>query len=95
MMDASTIAALIEKLREFDRLAISLELPLSEQLGILNVDEAAYAVLRSGETVPAELAKPELERRLNYALPLMRRLAGSGHGRGSTQSSTSQTRNAA
>ena len=68
-------AALIEKLREFDRVATALDMPHSERLNILNISEETYASLRNGAATPGLDTKPELERRLSYALPLMRRLS--------------------
>lgn len=67
--------AVFEKLMEFDRVAGLLEMPEAERLGILNVSEETYTGLRSGEVKAFQYVKPELERRLSYALPLMRRLA--------------------
>lgn len=52
-----------------------LAMPASERLGILNLSAATYATLRGGGTQAYQHVRPELERRLNYALPLMRRLA--------------------
>jgi hypothetical protein len=69
-------AVVIEKLREFDRVATALDIPRAERLGILNIAEHTYVALCTGASPPHEGVKPELERRLSYALPLMRRLAG-------------------
>lgn len=63
---------MLEKLLEFDRMAGLLQMPSSERLGILNVSEEVYSGIRSGQM---GAVKPEFERRLSYALPLMRRLA--------------------
>ena len=41
-------AALLERMCEFERLAISLEVPMAERLGILNVAEETYAALCAG-----------------------------------------------
>lgn len=71
----TTVAAVLEKLREFDRVASMLAMPESERLGILNVSEEAYSTLKSGKSAASGAVRPELERRLSYALPLMRRLA--------------------
>lgn len=68
-------AAVLEKLIEFERVAGLLEMPDDERCGILNVSEEAYIGLRAGEIAAFQCVKPELERRLSYALPLMRRLA--------------------
>ncbi len=65
----------LEKLREFDRVAGLLRMPADERLGILNVSEELYSGLRAGNPRSMSMVKPELERRLSYALPLMRRLA--------------------
>lgn len=73
--------ALLEKLAEFERLATSLEVPMSERLGILNVSEDVYTTLRAGQWPATEEVRPELDRRLTYALPLMRRLASAAPGR--------------
>ena len=75
-------AALMEKFREFERLAAVLDVPLGERLGILNVSEDFYTTLRTGVWPPTEPLRPELDRRLSYALPLMRRLASAAPGRG-------------
>ena len=69
------MSAMLEKLREFDRVAGLLHMPAAERLGILNVSQDLYTGLRTGNPVSISNAKPELERRLTYALPLMRRLA--------------------
>ncbi len=83
MVPAMTgIGALIERLREFDRLANALEVPMSERLGILNVPEMVYVDLRDGQWPAHDAIKPEFERRLSYALPLMRKLASASPGRG-------------
>ena len=71
----STAEAVLEKLIEFERVAGMLEMPCGERLGILNVSEEDYSDIRTGRCVSALQLKPELERRLSYALPLMRRLA--------------------
>jgi len=70
------MTAVLEKLREFDRVAGMLEMPVAERLGILNVTEDVYAGLRASNPASLSSVQPELERRLTYALPLMRRLAG-------------------
>ena len=70
-----TSGAVFEKLLEFERVAGLLEMPQAERLGILNVSEEAYSGLRTGGNQAFQYVKPELERRLSYALPLMRRLA--------------------
>ncbi len=75
--DEGVSNAVLEKLREFDRVATLLEMPRSERLGILNVSEEVYLGLRSSGSSFITHVKPELERRLSYALPLMRRLASS------------------
>ncbi len=75
MASGITAAMVLEKLREFERVAAMLEMPSSERLGILNLSEEAYMVLRTGKMTATQYVKPELERRLSYALPLMRRLA--------------------
>lgn len=72
----SGIAALMEKLREFDRVAKTLDMPRAERLNILNISDEVYAAFRNGLTNLGFSSRPELERRLSYALPLMRRLAG-------------------
>jgi hypothetical protein len=69
-------AVVIEKIREFDRVATLLDIPRVERLGILNVADHVYAALCNGTFNSHQGIKPELERRLSYALPLMRRLAG-------------------
>jgi hypothetical protein len=68
-------AVVVEKLREFDRVATILDMPHAERLGILNVSDETYCSLRSGTIQYGQYVKPELVRRLTYALPLMRRLA--------------------
>lgn len=69
------MAVNLEKLNEFHRVAGLLQMPESERLGILNVSEELYAGLQTGNPSSVSRAEPELERRLSYALPLMRRLA--------------------
>lgn len=71
----TTSGAVFEKLMEFERVAGLLEMPQAERLGILNVSEETYTGLRGGGIQAFQNVKPELERRLSYALPLMRRLA--------------------
>ena len=66
---------MLEKLREFDRVAGLLQMPNAERIGILNMSEEAYVSLSSGNMQSCQGIKPELDRRLSYALPLMRRLA--------------------
>ncbi len=65
----------LDQLEEFDRVAGLLEMPAPERLAILNVSEEAYGALRSRAGNRDAFVKPELERRLSYALPLMRKLA--------------------
>lgn len=65
----------LEKLSEFERVAGLLQMPASERLGILNVSEELYTGLRQGNPRSISQVQPEFERRLSYALPLMRRLA--------------------
>ena len=69
------MATMHERLREFDRMAGLLQMPSSERLGILNISEDLYLGLRNGNPAAITSVKPEFERRLSYALPLMRRLA--------------------
>jgi hypothetical protein len=72
----SGAAVVIEKLREFDRVATLLDMPRAERLNILNVSDQLYSALCRREPSLNQEVRPELERRLSYALPLMRRLAG-------------------
>lgn len=71
----SSIASLMEKFAEFDRTASLLDMPRGERLNILNVSEDVYLMLRTGRIQQDVATAPEVERRLSYALPLMRRLA--------------------
>ena len=66
---------ILEQLHEFDKVAGLLEMPTPERLAILNVSEDAYGALQSRTNGSDAFVKPELERRLSYALPLMRKLA--------------------
>jgi hypothetical protein len=68
-------AVVIEKLREFDRVATLLDMPKAERLNILNVSDYVYTTLCRPGPPQLQEVRPELERRLSYALPLMRRLA--------------------
>lgn len=70
-----SFASLMEKFAEFDRTASLLDMPRGERLNILNVSEDTYLLLRTGRIQQDAAATPEVERRLSYALPLMRRLA--------------------
>ena len=70
-----SIAAVVEKFRDFDRVAAQLDMPGHERLNILNVSDEVYELLRAGDAAKIAGVRPELERRLTYALPLMRRLA--------------------
>jgi hypothetical protein len=72
----SGTAVVLEKILEFDRVATLLDIPRVERLGILNVADHTYSALCNGTFNINQGIKPELERRLSYALPLMRRLAG-------------------
>ena len=67
--------AVCETFSEFDRVANLLRMPESERLGILNVSAETYAGLRVGNPAALNAVQPETERRVSYALPLMRRLA--------------------
>ncbi len=71
----SSVAAVLEKFAEFDRTATLLDMPRIERLNILNVSDDTYSLLRNGRIRYQEAVTPEIERRLSYALPLMRRLA--------------------
>ncbi len=70
-----SMAAVLEKFRDFDRVATLLDMPGVERLNILNVSNEVYALLQDGKAANFDRVRPELERRLSYALPLMRRLA--------------------
>ena len=70
-----TTGAVLEQLDEFDRVAGLLDMPAPERLAILNVSEEAYGLLQARDNDGYRYVKPELERRLSYALPLMRKLA--------------------
>lgn len=77
-MHYAQAACVLERLIEFERTAVMLEMPMDECLGILNIPHGVYSALRSRNFEAEQLVTPELERRLSYALPLMRRLATSG-----------------
>ena len=68
-------AVVIEKIREFDRVATAIDIPNMERLSILNISEQIYTVLCAGNINRDVEIRPELLRRLTYALPLMRRLS--------------------
>lgn len=72
-----SIASVLEKLREFDRLAARLSMPRGERLNILNLPDHAYRGLQQGNLASFEAVTPSLDRRLSYALPLMRKLSQS------------------
>ena len=72
----SGASASLERLREFDRLSAELSMPRAERLSILNVTEPTYLALSSWNSAYLQLLTAELERRLSYALPMMRRMAG-------------------
>ncbi len=74
-MRVSDLSKLIERIAEFERVAQGLSMPVEECCGILNVDRATYSALREGTLPPGASIGPDVERRLSYALPLMRRLA--------------------
>ncbi len=64
------VEATCPEFAEYDRLAIALDISLSERCDILNVTALHYRQLRTG----AGLApSPELARRLRYAMRIMRR----------------------
>ena len=66
-----TVSACIQ---EFERLATLLHMPVAERRGVLNLSGPGYAALRFGTESPDQPARPELERRLAYVLPLMRQM---------------------
>ena len=61
-------------IHEFEHLATLLRMPVAERRGVLNLSGTGYAALRFGTVPPDQPARPELERRLTYVLPLMRRM---------------------
>ena len=67
-------SVVLGKLDEFDRMASLLAMPSAERLAILNIAEETYVALRAGVVIDPQGIKPELDRRLSYALPLMRKL---------------------
>ena len=69
------MAGVLDKLNEFDRVAGLLQMPLAERTGILNIPADTYERLQQRDPGAVAAIEPELERRLSYALPLMRRLA--------------------
>ena len=68
-------AALLERLRDFDRVAKDLKMRISERVGVLNVTVDAYQALLANNAAAFDTLHPGFERRLSYALPLMKRLA--------------------
>ncbi len=61
--------------RELDELADTLGMPNAECCSILGLSRSAYRSWFLGEVDASTVAAPELVRRINYALPLMRRMA--------------------
>lgn len=64
-----------EAVQELDGLADMLGMPGAERYSILGLSRDAYHSWRNGNIDAYALVRPELARRLNYALPLMRRIA--------------------
>jgi hypothetical protein len=61
--------------QELDELANMLGMPVTERCSILGLSGGAYRSWCDGDVDTAMVAAPELVRRLNYALPLLRRMA--------------------
>ncbi len=73
--ELTTPVAVTAAIQELDRLAFMLGMPESERLSVLGLSQSAYKAWFSGTAgADAEVA-PELTRRLDYVLPLMRRMA--------------------
>ncbi len=70
-----TSAQVSEAVRELDGLADMLGMPGAERYSILGLSRDAYHSWHDGNIDAATRVRPELARRLNYALPLMRRMA--------------------
>ncbi len=70
-----TSAQVSEAVRELDGLANMLGMPGAERCSILGLSRDAYHSWHDGNIDLATRVAPELARRLNYALPLMRRMA--------------------
>lgn len=64
-----------EAVQELDALADTLRMPNAERCSILGLNCDAYRSWHDRDGDVAEIAAPELVRRLNYALPLLRRMA--------------------
>ncbi len=60
---------------ELDELANALEMPDTERCSILGLNYGAYRRWLLGDMDMNTTVAPELVRRINYALPLMRRMA--------------------
>ena len=71
-----TPAQVSAAVRELDGLANLLGLPNQERCGILGLTGSAYRLWYTGAMRTEILITAELVRRLGYALPLMRRMAG-------------------
>jgi len=70
-----TATQVFEAVRELDGLASMLGMPDTERCSILGLSRDAYRSWHGGDVDAATPVPPELTRRLNYALPLMRRMA--------------------
>ena len=70
-----TAAQASEAAQELDELANLLGMPNAERCSILGLSRDAYRYWHDGDVNAAAPVAPELIRRLNYALPLMRRMA--------------------
>ncbi len=64
-----------DAVQELDKLANTLGMPVAERRSILGLSGGAYRSWYDGDVDLAMVATPELVRRLNYTLPLMRRMA--------------------
>ncbi len=74
-MHPMTSMQVSEAVQELDALADTLRMPNTERCSILGLNFDAYRSWHDRDGDVAAIAAPELVRRLNYALPLMRRMA--------------------
>lgn len=73
-LHAMTSMQVSKAVQELDALADTLRMPNTERCGILGLNFDAYRSWYDCDINMAATAAPELVRRLNYALPLMRRM---------------------
>ncbi len=63
-----------DKIADFFQLSGELSLDQAEERALLDLSESGMAQLRQSAAHMLQLGDPKLDRRLNYAIPIMRRM---------------------